>query len=263
MASAHLAVLVETADRNNLLTLTAALGRVGGRIGGSVPPIAALAKDPADLHALVGSGGAVVWRSGRGMQIGQTPPQEALPGLIGWFKGEAAPLITTDRLGQVYAPAREFAAAASGLLALEVSRDTEEYVLWFRPEVLQSINWGGGPSGKPGPNGRLTPRLSFAVWRETVRGRSLPWLPAEVENARQIKELLLAAAPGAAIRLEALLPICAWCKKVRDGEDYWRNVEEFISKFVDVQFTHGLCPGCLDKQIAEFSSYKATHRPRS
>jgi hypothetical protein len=160
-------------------------------------------------------------------------------------------------LSQAYAPAKAFAEVASGLLALEVSRDADEYVLWFRPEVLQSVHWGGDPHGKSGADGRLSPRRSFSLWKETVRERSLPWRPAEVENARRVKELLLSAAAVAVLRLEALLPICAWCKKVRDEPGYWRGVEEFIEELVDVRFTHGVCPDCLQKQKAEFSAHLA------
>ncbi len=199
----------------------------------------------------------MVWRAGRGMPIGQTPPEHAFPRLISWIKGVATPLLATDRLCQAYAPAKPFADVASGPLALEVSREAGEYVLWFRPEVPQLVNWAGDPHGKSGPDGRLSPRRSFAAWKETVRERSLPWRPAELENARRIKELLLASAALAVLRLEALLPICAWCKKVRDEPDYWRGVEEFIEDLVDVRFTHGVCPECSRKQMAEFSAQKA------
>lgn len=44
--------------------------------------------------------------------------------------------------------------------------------------------------------------------------------------------------------LHGLLPICARCKKIRDGEDYWEEVEVFVAKHADVSFTHGLCPVC-------------------
>jgi len=262
VASAHLAFLAEVEDREYLGSLADALARMAANIGGTTPPLAALAKNAVDLLALVGASGAVIWRAGRGMPIGQTPPEQALPGLIDWIKGVAAPLIATDRLSQVYASAKSFANVASGLLALEVSRDTDEYVLWFRPEVLQSVSWGGDPHGKSGPDGRLSPRRSFAVWKETVRERSLPWRPAEVENAKRVKELLLAAASLAVLRLEALLPMCAWCKKVRDEPDYWRGVEEFIHDLVDVRFTHGICPGCLQKQMADFSTHQTNKTDR-
>ena len=259
VASAHLAVLTEAEDREHLEALSNAFWRIGARVSTTSPPIASLMKDAADLLGVVGAAGAVVWRSGRGMQVGDTPPEEVLPGLIDWVKSVANPLFATDRLAQVYAPAKPFAAVASGLLAQEVSRSADEYLLWFRPEALQSINWGGEPHSKFDSNGFLSPRRSFAIWKENVRERSLPWHPAELENATKLKDLLLAAAFESAVKLEGLLPICAWCKKVRDEPGYWRAVEEFIHDLVDVRFTHGVCPECLEKQMALFTSHHSSH----
>jgi hypothetical protein len=82
-------------------------------------------------------------------------------------------------------------------------------------------------------------------------------LPAEVENAKRVRELLLSAAASSVSRLEAMLPICAWCKKIRDEPGYWRGVEEFIHDLVDVRFTHGVCPQCTAKQMAEFGAQLA------
>jgi integral membrane sensor domain MASE1 len=45
--------------------------------------------------------------------------------------------------------------------------------------------------------------------------------------------------------LRGLLPICAWCKRVRDDHDYWYSVEEYISERTDAQFSHVICPDCL------------------
>ncbi|MEE8420037.1 MAG: PAS domain S-box protein, partial [Dehalococcoidales bacterium] len=49
--------------------------------------------------------------------------------------------------------------------------------------------------------------------------------------------------------LSGLLPICAWCKKLRDDEGYWKSVEEYLSEHTGAKFTHGICPECA----AEFS----------
>jgi len=45
--------------------------------------------------------------------------------------------------------------------------------------------------------------------------------------------------------LRGIIPICARCKKVRDDSGYWEQVEEFVQKHSEVEFTHGLCPDCL------------------
>lgn len=50
--------------------------------------------------------------------------------------------------------------------------------------------------------------------------------------------------------LSGLLPICAWCKKVRDDDGYWRQVEVYFARRDHIQFTHGICSDCLDEQKA-------------
>lgn len=47
--------------------------------------------------------------------------------------------------------------------------------------------------------------------------------------------------------LSGLLPICAWCKKVRDDDGYWRQVDEYFSRHSNVRFTHGVCLDCMDR----------------
>ena len=51
--------------------------------------------------------------------------------------------------------------------------------------------------------------------------------------------------------LSGLLPICAWCKKIRDDTGYWDEVEHYISEHSDVEFTHGMCAECLEKYLKE------------
>lgn len=51
-----------------------------------------------------------------------------------------------------------------------------------------------------------------------------------------------------------LLPICASCKKIRDDQGYWRQLEHFIENHSDARFTHGLCKACAEKMIREYES---------
>jgi sigma-B regulation protein RsbU (phosphoserine phosphatase) len=48
-------------------------------------------------------------------------------------------------------------------------------------------------------------------------------------------------------QLHGLLPICAYCKKIRDDKNYWHQVEIYVSQNADVRFSHGVCPECLEK----------------
>ncbi|MCD4775651.1 MAG: tetratricopeptide repeat protein, partial [Candidatus Aegiribacteria sp.] len=55
--------------------------------------------------------------------------------------------------------------------------------------------------------------------------------------------------------LSGLLPICASCKKIRDDSGYWEQIEEYISRRSDTQFSHGLCPECMKKLYPEYSNF--------
>ena len=47
-------------------------------------------------------------------------------------------------------------------------------------------------------------------------------------------------------RLEGLLPICTYCKRIRDSEERWCPVEEYVSRRSEAQFSHGVCPECYE-----------------
>lgn len=51
--------------------------------------------------------------------------------------------------------------------------------------------------------------------------------------------------------LRGLIPMCAWCRKIRDDNGYWKKVEEYISEHTDAAFTHGMCEECGEKASAE------------
>ena len=105
-------------------------------------------------------------------------------------------MFATDALSAAYAPAIAFADVASGVLATAVSAHADSALLvWFRGEQLQTFNWAGNPHEKPttsGPQGpRLTPRRSFDLWQELVRGRSAPWQRVEIEAAQRMRRMVL------------------------------------------------------------------------
>jgi sigma-B regulation protein RsbU (phosphoserine phosphatase) len=52
-------------------------------------------------------------------------------------------------------------------------------------------------------------------------------------------------------RLTGLLPICSYCKRIRSDEDYWQQVESYISDHTGARFSHGICPACLAKALEE------------
>ena len=128
---------------------------------------------------------------------GATPDEAQIAALIEWLTiqmDDGGGIFVTDRLGELWEPAKAYAGIGAGLLAVAISRAPRDFILWFRPEVVRTVAWGGDPS-KPvelGPRGdRLTPRKSFDVWKETVLGRAAPWGPTDTEAAFDLRVALL------------------------------------------------------------------------
>ena len=51
-------------------------------------------------------------------------------------------------------------------------------------------------------------------------------------------------------RLQGLLPICSYCKKICDDKNYWRRVESYISEHSEAAFSHGICPDCYERVVS-------------
>ncbi len=58
--------------------------------------------------------------------------------------------------------------------------------------------------------------------------------------------------------LEGIIPICAYCKKIRDDEEIWQQIEDYISEHSDAKFSHGMCPDCYEKQLVEVRKLKSS-----
>lgn len=55
------------------------------------------------------------------------------------------------------------------------------------------------------------------------------------------------------IQLKTLLPICAYCKKIRDDEGYWKEIAGYFNAHLDVDFSHGICDDCASKHFPEIA----------
>ncbi|NUR53209.1 MAG: response regulator transcription factor [Acidobacteria bacterium] len=64
----------------------------------------------------------------------------------------------------------------------------------------------------------------------------------------------LQAALSRVKQLAGLLPICSYCKRIRSDEDYWEQLESYVSQHSEAQFSHGICPPCLDRVEREFEA---------
>ncbi|MFB2973278.1 ATP-binding protein [Aerosakkonema sp. BLCC-F183] len=155
-----------------------------------------LVKHEPNLLDLTGSQGAAVCLGGNWTTIGETPSEEDLNLLMQWLKNNIGDeeVFSTDSLPRIYPDAERFKNVASGLLAIPISK--RNYVFWFRPEVIQTVNWGGDPNkafevSQSNGNLRLCPRKSFELWKQTVRLTSLPWQQVEIKAALELRKAII------------------------------------------------------------------------
>lgn len=156
---------------------------------------AALSAVPLHLINMLNLGGAALVYNGELIRLGNTPDDEEVRGLISWLsRNNGHKAFLTDSLPSQYEPSRAYADVASGLVALPIATQKGSFVLGFRPEVLQTVQWGGDPNHaiQLEPDGKTYhPRHSFSIWQETVKYTCLPWLPEEENTAEALRVAIL------------------------------------------------------------------------
>jgi PAS domain S-box-containing protein len=143
------------------------------------------------LQPLSATGAALLY-DGQVLTAGEVPGTAQLRAIGTWLDARPRqPVTATASLGLDEPSFEALIPMASGLVATPVSRSPGEYLLWFRPERLRTVTWGGNPF-KPMQIGEtpadLSPRRSFAQWHQLVEGTSDPWSHADLTAARLIGE---------------------------------------------------------------------------
>ncbi|MBZ5711864.1 ATP-binding protein [Nannocystis pusilla] len=195
VASLQIVAMVELAarcSREARQTILASLDE--GMRGAGDDVLVGLAARESALLELVLAEGAAIWSDGGRVAVGRAPPLSAIEPLVAWLAAtSSAPIFATASLPRSYPGGRGFTDIASGLLAVRLPRPQPNYVLWFRPERVHTVHWGGNPDKpvEPGPTERLHPRRSFALWQEIVRETAAPWQADELEAAEDLRRRAL------------------------------------------------------------------------
>jgi two-component system, chemotaxis family, sensor kinase Cph1 len=150
----------------------------------------ALFDNPNTLLAPLNASGAALLFEGQTQTMGDVPSTAALREIGQWLDGQPRrPVMATAGLAQEAPALAGLAPVACGVLAAPISPTPGEYVIWFRPEQVRTVTWGGDPT-KPvevGADPRdLSPRRSFAKWHQVVEGRAEPWTPKDLATARMV-----------------------------------------------------------------------------
>jgi light-regulated signal transduction histidine kinase (bacteriophytochrome) len=148
-----------------------------------------------NLLDFVRANGAAVVTDGQISLSGKTPTEEQVRLLVEWLPSNISEEVyASDSLASVFPESEMFRDVASGILAIRFAVTKKDYLLWFRPEVIQTVKWAGDPH-KPvdysDDGQRLLPRTSFALWIESVKLKSEPWLDIEIQAAHELRIAIL------------------------------------------------------------------------
>lgn len=147
---------------------------------------------PVKLTDFVSCSGAAIVLDNKIKLLGETPGKKEVKKLIkGILSERTDQLFFTNNLQQAYPEAENFKETASGILSIRLGQSDKDFLIWFRPEVIQNVDWGGNPEKKATYNDekkRLSPRKSFEKWTEKLTGISDTWKDFEISGASKLSE---------------------------------------------------------------------------
>lgn len=150
------------------------------------------------INAVIPFDGAAVYSDGKYLGVGLAPKEDEFLQLLHYLNAQpAGQVFHTNSLWKSHPEAETYQGNVAGLLALPLSRIPGDYLVLFRHEITQTVNWAGNPE-KPISKGsqtqRLSPRKSFEAWKETVRGQCEPWRTGELRVADALRVALFEVA---------------------------------------------------------------------
>ncbi|MFD2581758.1 ATP-binding protein [Pedobacter vanadiisoli] len=147
------------------------------------------------LEATKASGVAVMFENEL-KTIGNVPLEKEIRELSEWLKTNTdESLYYTHQLPEIYSPAKKYKSIASGILSCMLNKEIGEMIIWFKPEMISTVNWAGNPEKPTAPseNGLLdlSPRKSFEIWTQVVNNTSEKWIAEEITSVLRIREIII------------------------------------------------------------------------
>jgi PAS domain S-box-containing protein len=188
------AVLAQRTERH------ATLNAVLACLARSPPLIETMASLQGDLLRLVGASGAIIRFRGLRHHVGMAPSRELAESIFTALCADGRRDVRAiDDLGLHHPAFAAEAANFSGVLVVPLGEargsgedpDGRDAILWFRPEQALTITWGGDPTKTLMPDpvtGKISPRSSFAAWKQIVHGHSRPWSRADLSLAGGLRD---------------------------------------------------------------------------
>ncbi|MFT4246884.1 MAG: bacteriophytochrome BphP [Pseudomonas sp.] len=160
-----------------------------------------LADMAADLLDVVDADGVAIFHGDHITRHGQMPDAASLRRIRAAIEGmyrqalreDAVGALHVEAIGEEFPELADLAPLAAGFIFVPLMPQSRSALLWTRREQVQTINWAGNPQLsklEDIPNSRLSPRKSFDLWQQTVRGRARAWSPLHLESARNLRVLI-------------------------------------------------------------------------
>jgi chemotaxis family two-component system sensor kinase Cph1 len=184
----------EQADtHSDELRASVTLARITAALAADPRPVYDALLDDPRLLELVGAQGAALHVDGRMLTIGDVPSHADLHRISRQLDSRDGRSSASHHLTALDPELARVAGVAAG--ALRIGNGPDRWMMWLRPEIERTVDWGGDPTNKAialaeNPDVRLSPRKSFAKWRQVVRGRSTPWLAWQLAIAQSLREHL-------------------------------------------------------------------------
>ena len=197
--SGHLSLQRATEYRENILKNNIIHARLFEHMNQQQNIIKGLTEGKYGLLDFIPGDGAVILFEKEIVRVGKTPTEAQILTLVDWLsKNTTTNVYATDQIITVHPDFADFANDFAGVLSVNLSSNTDEYIIWFRQPQEKEVVWGGDPNKaktRSEKTGRLTPRKSFEKWKEIVANQSIPWEEQEKEAAlklrNDIKDILL------------------------------------------------------------------------
>ena len=197
VVSLLLASLSEAEVYAERLARDATLRRLVERLADTAPLPDVLTAARPELLALVDAAGALIRLNGTVFCLGEAPSQAVADRILAvLWPAAGGEVLAVDNVAGFHSDLGRSGDTCAGALLLPLASDTDDAILWFRPELARTVMWAGDPAGHTAQDaraGRLSPRSSFAAWSDTVRGRSAPWSEADLALVRQLRVAIGAA----------------------------------------------------------------------
>ncbi|AMP98998.1 Phytochrome-like protein [Pedobacter cryoconitis] len=153
-----------------------------------------LKDDTVDILQLFNASGVLIRVNGKLETKGDVPYKTDLYNLMQWLESKNLDNVySTNALSALYEDAAGYPAIASGVLFIPINQTPGDFLVCFRPEAIQSIDWGGDPNQAinfTADGKKYHPRTSFELWKQTVEQQALPWTKNELEVAESLRSFL-------------------------------------------------------------------------